>query len=311
MPSSTTRNRIVLEGLFKTIMEWRSNVPEDGHINIASLGDVEHKVQFDFENLDNEKSNLTMVPPILFHPMELAKLEEYPVDSSQAREFFDIDQSQNRFWEIGSLDRVEQISSLIEDRATCEAQAEQGLQIVESPDSTFWLEALLSWPYGKKNWWDVECVREPCPDNKGMVYPHIAFHLIDDKMAQEDSILYSEFSAIVIAMRGRANQRKVDSALEREKLDENDGEGKEEYPYLFSDEEYFPVLMVSCVMPQHARLFMACMSQRKKLIIRQSKLYSFERKNEAPVDLFARLFLSKPLEPQNILGWEATLRIDL
>lgn len=131
MPSSTTRNRIVLEGLFKTIMEWRSNVPEDGHINIASLGDVEHKVQFDFENLDNEKSNLTMVPPILFHPMELAKLEEYPVDSSQAREFLDIDQSQNRFWEIGSLDRVEQISSLIEDRATCEAQGEQGLQIVE------------------------------------------------------------------------------------------------------------------------------------------------------------------------------------
>ncbi|GLA19844.1 hypothetical protein AnigIFM62618_007968 [Aspergillus niger] len=242
-------------------MEWRSNVPEDGHINIASLGDVEHKVQFDFENLDNEKSNLTM--------------------SIRARhEFLDIDQSQNRFWEIGSLDRVEQISSLIEDRATCEAQGEQGLQIVEAPDSTFWLEALLSWPYGKKNWWYVECVREPCHDNKEKIYPHIAFHLIDDKMAQEDTILYSEFSAIVIAMRGRANQRKVDSALEREKLDENDGEGKEEYPYLFSDEEYFP-------------------------------LYSFERKNEAPVDLFARLFLSKPLEPQNILGWEATLRIDL
>ncbi|OJJ73393.1 hypothetical protein ASPBRDRAFT_194344 [Aspergillus brasiliensis CBS 101740] len=120
------------------------------------------------------------------------------------------------------------------------------------------------------------------------------FHLIDVTTARENSILYSEISALVEAMRGRANQREVDSRVEREKLYEDGGRGKEMYPYLFSDEEYFPVLVVSCVMPQHARLFTACMSQWK-LVIRQSKLYSFEWRDEAPVDLFTRLFLSRPL----------------
>lgn len=41
---------------------------------------------------------------------------------------------------------------------------------------------------------------------------------------------------------------------------ENDGEGKEEYTYLFPNEEYFPVLL-SLVLPQHARIFTACMVQ--------------------------------------------------
>lgn len=167
---------------------------------------------------------------------------------------------------------------------------------IRAPGSTFWLEAILAYNYRNNGWWDAHCLVEPCPDD-GKVYPNLAFHVLDDKIAHEDAILYSELSAVVEAMKGRANQRRVDSEREREELDESDGRGKEAYPYLFNDEEYFPVLVVSCVAPQHARLFTACMCQHK-LLIRQSKLYSFERKDDAPVDFFARLLLSKPLVPR-------------
>lgn len=167
---------------------------------------------------------------------------------------------------------------------------------IRAPESTFWLEAILAYNYSNNGWWSAECLVEPRPDN-GKPFPHLAFHLLDDKEGWEDAILYCELCAIVEAMKGRANQRLVDSESVREELDECDGEGREVHPYLFDDEEHFPMLMVSCVLPQHARLFTACMSQRK-LVIRQSKLYSFEWKDKAPVDLFARVFLSKPLVPR-------------
>lgn len=145
-----------------------------------------------------------------------------------------------------------------------------------APDSTFWLETDLTCPYGKgRDWWSASKVLEPEPRPvDGQAYPHLAIHLIDTKEAREDSILFSEFSALVFAVRGRANQRKVDSETEKWRLMENDGEGTEEYPYLFPNEEYFPVLLFSFVLPQHARILTACIVQ-EKLVIRQSKLYSF------------------------------------
>ena len=159
---------------------------------------------------------------------------------------------------------------------------------VRAPDSTFWLKTDLTCPYGKgRDWWSVSRVLEPEPRPvDGQAYPHLAIHLIDTKEAREDSILFSEFSALAFAMRGRANQRKVDSETEKWRLMENDGEGTEEYPYLFPNEEYFPVLLFSFVLPQHARILTACIVQ-EKLVIRQSKLYSFEWKKSAPIEFFS------------------------
>lgn len=131
MPSSTTRNRVVLEGLFKTILEWRKQVPKNGHVDIRSLKDVEHVVQFDFENLDNAESNLAMVPPILFKPMSLADLERHPVNAELAREFLDIDQDDSdRIFPMGPIDRVRQVSTLIEDRTTRKARSQQNFRFV-------------------------------------------------------------------------------------------------------------------------------------------------------------------------------------
>lgn len=62
----------------------------------------------------------------------------------------------------------------------------------------------------------------------------------------------------------------------------------------FEKEERFPVLMISLLGPQHGRLFYACMDG-ERLVIRQSKLCSFERKDTAPWDFLSRFILSRPL----------------
>ncbi|GKZ97607.1 hypothetical protein AnigIFM59636_000994 [Aspergillus niger] len=296
MSVNTSRNRNILEGLFKELLDMRDRVPEDGHISIARFRDIEHVTQFNFNELDSAEVNLALVPPVLFEPMDWASLKQHPVDPELAREFFDIDQDDECDFPMEPVDRVRQVSTLIEDRTTHEARSKQNLQTVQAPESTFLLEASLYRNYSYNSSWTARCLVEPCPDDV-KVYPNLAFHVLGDKVSNEDSILYSELSAIVEAMKGRANQRRVDSERGREELDECDGRGKEAYPYLFSDEEYFPILVVSCVAPQHARVFTACMCQHK-LLIRQSKLHSFERKSYAPVDFFARLLLSKPLVPR-------------
>lgn len=47
----------------------------------------------------------------------------------------------------------------------------------------------------------------------------------------------------------------------------------------------FPILLLSYVGPQHGRLFYASLNHRQ-LVIRQSKLYSSEKKATAPLDFF-------------------------
>ncbi|PYH54613.1 uncharacterized protein BO96DRAFT_501832 [Aspergillus niger CBS 101883] len=236
MSVNTSRNRNILEGLFKELLDMRDRVPEDGHISIARFRDIEHVTQFNFIELDSAEVNLALVPPVLFEPMDWASLKQHPVDPELAREFFDIDQDDECDFPMEPVDRVRQVSTLIEDRTTHEARSKQNLQTVQAPESTFLLEASLYRNYSYNSSWTARCLVEPCPDDV-KVYPNLAFHVLGDKVSNEDSILYSELSAIVEAMKGRANQRRVDSERGREELDECDGRGKEAYPYLFSDEE--------------------------------------------------------------------------
>ncbi|RDK37516.1 hypothetical protein M752DRAFT_308893 [Aspergillus phoenicis ATCC 13157] len=283
-------SRRILDKLHEHVMRIRNSVPENGHIDLHDLDSVEHVMNFDFEHL-NEKA----VPPLYFEPMQPVELKQFPPDPAQVRSFFDIIERGN---DDSSCCR--QISDLISDYATRNALSHQHLQIVEAPDSTFYLEASLAWPYSGRGWWEVCYVLEPEPMN-GKGYPHLALHLLDRTVAHEDSI-FSEFSALVIAMRGRVHQPKIDSESEREELYEHEDAGEEYTNFLpmscsamFPDEEIFPVLLISCVLPQHARIFAACIHQGK-LVIRQSKLYSFQWRDKAPVELFTRLFLSSPVD---------------
>ncbi|BCR92298.1 uncharacterized protein ACHE_80198S [Aspergillus chevalieri] len=55
----------------------------------------------------------------------------------------------------------------------------------------------------------------------------------------------------------------------------------------------FPVLLLSYIGPQHGRLFCASLNE-KQLVIRQSRIYSFETQAVAPLDFFSRVLLSRP-----------------
>lgn len=52
--------------------------------------------------------------------------------------------------------------------------------------------------------------------------------------------------------------------------------------------------MVSVVGPQHARIYYACMDF-PDLVVRQSRLYSFEGGVNAPLDYFAHILESHPI----------------
>lgn len=63
----------------------------------------------------------------------------------------------------------------------------------------------------------------------------------------------------------------------------------------FPKEKCFPILLLSYVRPQHGRLFCASLN-RRQLVIRQSKLYSFEKRATAPLDFFSQMLLSQPIQ---------------
>ncbi|KAI9934901.1 hypothetical protein ASPWEDRAFT_175623 [Aspergillus wentii DTO 134E9] len=86
-------------------------------------------------------------------------------------------------------------------------------------------------------------------------------------------------------MQDRANQRKVDE----------DGGALDPETFEYENERRFPVLMLSFLGPQHGRIFYACMDD-EALVIRQSKLYSFEKGDSPPWDFFTRILRSSPEE---------------
>lgn len=53
--------------------------------------------------------------------------------------------------------------------------------------------------------------------------------------------------------------------------------------------------MVSCVGPQHARVLYAIMDDFN-VIIRQSRIYSFEQRDVDVLDIFSTHLLSRPIE---------------
>ncbi|GAA92061.1 hypothetical protein AKAW_10175 [Aspergillus luchuensis IFO 4308] len=97
-------------------------------------------------------------------------------------------------------------------------------------------------------------------------------------------------------MRSRVKEFKVESEEMIEGLPDMNKQELEDLSQkspAFPDEQKFPVLLVSFVGPQHARLLCASMYTHA-LIIHVSKLYSFEREQDAPLDLFISWLRSRP-----------------
>ena len=127
--------------------------------------------------------------------------------------------------------------------------------------------------------------------------PHIAVGASQPVNARENLILYGELAVILTIMKGRASQPKAESEEEMEDIHDMRREEVEEAyrkSPAFPNEQKFPLLLFSFVGPQHARILCASMDQTR-LIVRMSKLYSFERKEEAPLELFTSWLFSRPV----------------
>ncbi|KAE8362392.1 hypothetical protein BDV27DRAFT_166272 [Aspergillus caelatus] len=144
--------------------------------------------------------------------------------------------------------------------------------------------------------WEINFFLEPEKQNASPL-PHIAVGSSQPVNARDNSILYGELAVILAVMHGRVNQPKVESEEEMASLfDTQQGVFEKichENP-AFPNEQTFPLLLFSFVGPQHARILCASMNQRQ-LMVRMSKLYSFERKEEAPLELFTSWLFSRPV----------------
>lgn len=130
--------------------------------------------------------------------------------------------------------------------------------------------------------------------NGQRVYPHLTIGVCHTFYGHEETIIWGELAAIVDAMNARSQQQVI-TEQEEEELQEPEALPPSG-PRAFDREERFPILLLSFLGPRHGRVLYACMDD-EQLVIRQSRLYSFETLARAPVDLFARLHLSQPLGP--------------
>ncbi|KAB8207554.1 hypothetical protein BDV34DRAFT_234201 [Aspergillus parasiticus] len=142
-----------------------------------------------------------------------------------------------------------------------------------------------------RNFWSAGPILEP-ESSGDHIYPHTTLVVTQDCEGSNDSMLFGELAAIISSMHNRARQPQVPDE-DRESM--FDAPYKiAQYDLQFPDEVHFPVIIISFVGPQHGRIFCSYMNGGE-LIIHQSKLYSFERKESAPFDLFASFALSQPV----------------
>ncbi|KAI2986726.1 hypothetical protein CBS147344_5202 [Aspergillus niger] len=114
--------------------------------------------------------------------MQPVELKQFPPDPAQVRSFFNIIERGN---DDSSCCR--QISDLISDYATRNALSHQHLQIVEAPDSTFYLEASLAWPYGGRDEWIKAARAYNLTGNTLCTWPNL---LSGSKVSKEQFLLY-------------------------------------------------------------------------------------------------------------------------
>lgn len=149
--------------------------------------------------------------------------------------------------------------------------------------------------------WTMQTQMEYQKQEETLKHPpsHIILVIVNACDGSDDKILPGEVAAIVTAIRNRLKQPNVDGYDDERKealfdqVRDNPSDA-DRLPPSFATEARFPVLMVSFLGPQHGRMFYASMDGGK-LVIQQSRLYSFEKKNTAPWDIFTCWLLGRPL----------------
>ncbi|GES60947.1 hypothetical protein ATEIFO6365_0006040800 [Aspergillus terreus] len=130
-------------------------------------------------------------------------------------------------------------------------------------------------------------------ENDVSTFAHLTIFAVQHSIGNDASMQMGELKAIILGMMNRSTQLNLPED-KQEAAFEDRGEWLKQYPLAFPKERRFPLLLVTFVAPQHGRIFYASMDGQR-LVIRQSKLYSFEREATAPLDLFTRWIMYTPL----------------
>ncbi|PYH32845.1 uncharacterized protein BO87DRAFT_439732 [Aspergillus neoniger CBS 115656] len=245
--------------------------------------------------------------PILFQPMSRAELEKYPILASKQPRMMHYDpaiqgESPNARktyiyqWAYHLMNWVEDSVGQCGARENAKTLDEvlirrRKLKNIYWPDP-FYLgcELFGAYPSVHDHWGAILRI-EPDMVDGHRIYPHLTIGLALSHCGKESSMLYEELAVIISAMQCRALQPRVP---EDKALFEEDIETIKSMPREFGDEKTFPLLLLSFPGPQNFRYFHVCMRGTRMLIL-QSKLYSFEKKETAPIELLVRLAMSQPL----------------
>ncbi|KAK1144142.1 hypothetical protein N8T08_005804 [Aspergillus melleus] len=192
---------------------------------------------------------------------------------------------------MGYMQYAAKQTKLVPPEPTIVAFFYRKLDVVAFPNPFLLGGGMLRLSASRAGKWDTRYIVEHERQSGLPTHPHVTLMTIHEYEGHEESMLYGELAALISAMRSRSNQPKVE---ESEALFDEGTQLFPDLPRALPTEQRFPVLMLSFLAPQHARIFYGCMDGGR-LFIMQSKLYSFERKADATVKLFARLLLSRHL----------------
>ncbi|PYI09398.1 hypothetical protein BO78DRAFT_415675 [Aspergillus sclerotiicarbonarius CBS 121057] len=293
-----------------------SLVDQDNEVSDVVLSEYNiRRVSCDFEDLGNALFNKMQNPPILFEAMSEEEMSSYPIAESAQPTVNDYDSEaleERRKQMDRVFSRAYQIflymrSSMSQLGIRENLHMHDGLLGLRQLDPIGFPNPFLlgSGLYGAYptlyDRWRLGLMLEPDMVDGHRMYPHVTLGIAQSHNGQESSMLFGELAPLISAMRNRAIQPQVtDDEDEQEALFIENSESIMQMPGEFKDEQRFPVLLLSLLGPQHGRMFYACMDDNE-LVIRQSRLYSFERMETAPFDLFVRVAMCRPLSTAQLV----------
>ncbi|PYI11707.1 hypothetical protein BO78DRAFT_382375 [Aspergillus sclerotiicarbonarius CBS 121057] len=276
-----------LNSLWEELIRNRHLIDFFGDVNLGAVAAIDHILNVDFEMPTDDR--LMTNTPILFKPMPS---EELPRQVRPNPRFKDYDPKRTKMNIVG---RARQICSLVLERGPLLFHESRKLLAIYYPSPVL-MEDGFDGHYPRiADYWDTDLILEP-EARDGNIYPHLIIQGIQTKDGQSGAILYSELAILLNALRNRASQLKIEDEDEQERMSNLSREEREKqgYDFVFPEERIFPVLLLSYVGPQHGRIFYACL-EGLQVKIYQSRLYRFEKQNDAPVELFTKFLMSSPI----------------
>ncbi|KAL2824419.1 hypothetical protein BDW59DRAFT_147628 [Aspergillus cavernicola] len=330
----TTRIRTKLDKIWNDVVAptldqqlLKDNVVPDRFLQYHKIRIISH----DFKLSDTETTNLSLDPPVLFKPRPPSAVTDYPINPNGYEPGYLIGSDELKFLDFNPPANIENVlhtrwspSNRGSWLSWYLANWALGRFPRRLPPHVISLGQLynispviaphpmlteifgFSGGYLHGKTWDTDIYEYNMTNAAGqkLFLPHTITISIQSSNGHNGSIIHGELASIVTAMRNRARQPTVWTPEDSDEEAESMTGGNQELPeseLRFRTEKRFPVLMVSVVGPQHARIYYACMAGQE-LIIRQSELYSFEKQDIDLLNYFSCVLLSSPLKEREIVA---------